>query len=1353
MSYCTLDLRQIDAVIFDLDGVVVDSAGLHAEAWQEMFNAYLLRRGREEDREYALFEYQKDYLPLVDGKPRYVGVEAFLKSRGIELPYGDPDDDPEQDTVCGLGNRKNRLFNQLLHQKGARAYDPALALIRRLKERNVKTGLVTSSKNGRAVLKATSLVQLFDIIVDGNDAREHHLQGKPAPDAFLLAARQLGVAPGHAAVFEDAQSGVEAGRRGRFGCVIGVDRADQKEGLLRHGADCVVQRLDRIRLTGEKGSGACTDLPWALDHFDEIKKKLSEKEAVVFLDFDGTLTPIVSRPEDARLSDRMRAVINALAAQCTVAVVSGRDLKDVQQRVNVPELYYAGSHGFDICGPENRRITHRQGEQFLPNIEEAAASLEHELRAIEGAHIERKKFAVAVHYRQASKGKSRQIERIVEQVRDRVGGLRMSSGKKVFDLQPDLDWHKGKAVRWLMQDALRLDLRHILPVYIGDDLTDEDAFEELHQIGIGIVVDDADRPSRARYRLRDTDQVRTFLQLTAQWLYERTAWQLDYPGYDPGSEKLREALCTLGNGYFCTRGALAQARADAVHYPGTYLAGGYNRLKTEIAGHIIENEDLVNTPNWLPLNFRLEDGPWFDLDRTELLSYRQNLDIRSGVLHRKWRHRDDRQRITRVHEQRIVHMAQAHLAAVTLTVTPENWSGRIEFRSVLDGRVTNSGVERYQGLNDIHLRSLETGQISDDGILLKATTNQSALQIAMAARSRVFSGGGPLSAERRTLTQEGCVGQLIAVDASEGQDVRIEKIVAVYTSRDAAISEPAWEAGRAVARAPSFAQLLESHQRAWDHLWRRFSVELWHDRKSTEKDPIEMIVHLYIFHLLQTTSINTMQMGLDVGVPSRGWHGEAYRGHVFWDELFIFPMLNWRLPQITRALLMYRYRRLGAARRMARRAGYAGAMYPWQSGSNGREESQRIHLNPRSGRWIPDHTHLQRHVNIAIAYNLHHYFQVSGDLEFMSFYGAEMMMEIARFLASLCSYNAALDRYEILRVMGPDEYHDAYPDAEQAGLNNNAYTNIMTVWVLDAARRLLDILPDDTRFEVCGKLQLQKEELVNWEEISRKMRVVFHDDGIISQFEGYADLKEFDWEGCRRKYDDIQRLDRILEAEGDDANRYKASKQADVLMLFYLLSAEELAEIFHRLGYPFTYDTIPRNIDYYIKRTSHGSTLSRVVHAWVLARSDRVQSWKLFYMALQSDVTDIQGGTTPEGIHLGAMAGTVDQLQRGYTGIVTRNDVLWFNPCLPRELNRLRIRIRYRSHFLEVDLTPQRLRVRSLRTAQDPIRVGYKTDVRELSSDSSLVFDLGGGQKPVNGAEPGPARLSKRFTETIDDDH
>ena len=800
------------------------------------------------------------------------------------------------------------------------------------------------------------------------------------------------------------------------------------------------------------------------------------------------------------------------------------------------------------------------------------------------------------------------------------------------------------------------------------------------------------------------------------------SWSLVYDGFEPGQEGHREALCALGNGYFVTRGAAAENEADEVHYPGVYLAGGYNRLETAIGGRIIENEDLVNLPNWLLLTFRLDGGQWFNPLGVELLSYRQELNMKMGILSRTVRFRDQRGRISLLRQRRLVHMRQRHLAALETTLVSENWSASVDIRTALDGRVVNAGVKRYRSLNNRHLAPLETSA-DGESLYLKVQTTQSEIRIAQAARTRVYHDGSAVSPERRTVEEPGYIAQECTVDIQPGSEVRLEKVVALFTSRDTAISECGLEAAKWLERAGGFDELLDEHVRAWKHLWDRFDIET-EARDPDGENRTALILHLHLYHLLQTTSMHTMD--LDAGVPARGWHGEAYRGHIFWDELFIFPLLNLRVPQITRSLLIHRYWRLNEARANARAAGYRGAMYPWQSGSDGREETQKIHLNPKSGRWIPDHSHRQRHVNAAIAYNVWNYQEVTADTEFLSMYGAEMLLEIARFWASIAKYNGEWKRYEILGVMGPDEYHDNYPGVEDGGLDNNAYTNIMAVWVLSRALETLERLPGNRRSELWDSLALSDGEIDRWRDITRRMRVVFHDDGIISQFEGYDKLEEFDWERYRKKYGNIARLDRILEAEGDTPNRYKASKQADVLMLFYLFSAEELAQVFEQLGYPFDRGTIPRNIDYYLKRTSHGSTLSGVVHSWVLARSDRARSWQLFTAALESDISDVQGGTTAEGIHLGAMAGTVDLVQRGHTGIVTRGDVLWFNPCLPDEWAGLRMQLRYRKHSLAMEITRDQLTVRSVGGPDKPIRLGYRDRVKELRSGETVQFAVAG---------------------------
>jgi alpha,alpha-trehalase len=450
-------------------------------------------------------------------------------------------------------------------------------------------------------------------------------------------------------------------------------------------------------------------------------------------------------------------------------------------------------------------------------------------------------------------------------------------------------------------------------------------------------------------------------------------------------------------------------------------------------------------------------------------------------------------------------------------------------------------------------------------------------------------------------------------------------------------------------------------------------------------------VRLHIFQLLQTTSPHTID--IDAGTPARGWHGEAYRGHIFWDELYILPFLDTHYPDISRALLRYRFHRLPKARSTAERAGHAGAMYPWQAGSDGREESQVMHLNPRSGRWVPDFSWQQRHVNLAIAYNMWAHYQLTGDRAALETANAEVIIQIARLFASLAKWVPEREdgRYEIHQVMGPDEFHEAYPDSDEHGLKNNAYTNVMVSWLMQTALQVIEALDDEPRGELIGRLGITDDERGKWDDISRKMYVPFHGDGIISQFEGYDDLLEFDWEGYRAKYGNIQRLDRILEAEGDSADRYKLAKQADALMLFYLFDEPQIEARFRRLGYDFSVDKWLNNIDYYLARTSHGSTLSFLVHAWVLARHRPDQAWDYMLTALNSDVGDIQGGTTAEGIHLGLMAGTVDLIQRGLTGLQARDGTLYFNPSLVGSLRRIATRLQVFGHWVMIEVTPEAL--------------------------------------------------------------
>ncbi|MGI4902480.1 MAG: HAD-IA family hydrolase [Janthinobacterium lividum] len=1053
----TLSPRDYDAVLFDLDGVLTKTASVHACAWKKLFDEFLRRRQSPEDAPFRPFDIEEDYAAYVDGKPRYDGVASFLHSRCIECPLGNPDDAPGMQSRCALGNLKDRYFLELLAQQGVAVYESSIALVRKLRGLGFKTAVVSSSNNCLTVLEAAGITTLFDTRVDGLDIAALGLKGKPAPDAFLEAARRLGVLPSRAVVVEDAVAGVGAGRAGRFAKVIGIDRNGHAQALLDGGADIVISDL---------------------------------------------------------------------------------------------------------------------------SLAEASA-------------------------------------------------------------QPDANW------------------------------------------------------------------------------------SLTFEGFEPSQEGKREALCTLGNGYLATRASVPWAIADEVHYPGTYVAGGYNRLSTVLIGRTVENEDLVNFPNWLAIQLRIGTDAWFDLGTVEILSYGQELDLLRGMLFRSMTFRDTQGRTSTLKERRLVSMCEMHLSALELTLTAEDWSANVTVRSSIDGRVVNRGAVLYRQFNGKHLEPLSGAVISDDGIMLEVQTCQSHLHLAQATRTQVRVDSKLIDVPRRVIEEPGYFAQEMSIDVARGQTLALEKIATLYTSRDSAISECGLEARKSLVRAHGFHKLMADHTLIWKHLWQRFDVLV----QPVNPDlPLNgsMLLRLNMFHLLQAVSPNSI--GLDIGVPARGWTGEGYQGHIFWDELFIFPFFNYRLPEITRSLLMYRYRRLGEARSAATAAGYRGAMFPWQSASDGSEETEAFNLNPRSRHWVPDNSYLQRHVGSAVAYNVWQYFQVTHDVEFLHSYGAEIILDVASFWSSIASFNKERGRYEIHGVVGPDEFHDAYVNSSSPGVNNNAYTNIMAVWVICRALEVLELLPEQRRIELTARLDISAGEIVRWDDVSRRMFVPIDDDGIISQFEGYEKLRELDWTRYRTQYGNIQRLDLILEGEGDSANCYKLSKQPDTLMLFYLLSAEALGDLFARLGYSLEHATIPRNVSYYTSRSSDGSTLSRVVNAWVLARSDRPRSLRYLARALQSDVADIQDGTTAEGIHLGAMAGTVDIVQRAWTGLEIKDDVLWLNPELPHDIAHLKLRMRYRGHSIDLLIEHDVLTVRLHGGVAGPISLCVGGESFELPSGVTRVFKL---SKPV----------------------
>ncbi len=1099
LTSAVISSSKYEAVLFDMDGVVTKTAQLHASAWKETFDKFLKSRGGESD--FVPFDIESDYLQYVDGKPRYQGVASFISSRHIDLPEGKAQDKPGFNSIHALGNLKNSIFLKKIQLGKVEVYETTLALIHALKKSGAKVAVITASENGRQILKAAGIENVFDAVVDGVDAHTLGLRGKPFPDTFLHAAQELNVEEGNAVVIEDAEAGVEAGRLGQFGLVIGVNRANHRDALIKHGADLVVDDLDEVELAG-------------------TKKELAS-------------------------------------------------------------------------------------------------------------------YAVA-----------------------------------------DLG------------------------------VSDE-------------------------------------------------SWSLVFDEYDPSLVGRREALCMLGNGYLACRAASCESVANEIHSPGSYLAGVYDRSLYSSETTSFEYEDLVNIPNWTLLQFKIEDDNWFSIDKVELQKWRQELNLREGILYRFLEFTDKKGRQTAVAERRFVHMRSTHICGIELTFTALNWDGRLTVRSAIDGSVSNIGTRLYSNMGKAHLASLSS-EADKNGLFVLVKTRQSNVEIAVCASTYILIDGHEQKGTPNSYAHNGVARNDYELELKRNVRVQVQKMVAVYSSKDFAIASPEAAAKNLVlGRKSSFDLLVEEQKEAWHQLWRRFDLAIETDDVNSRKD-ISLLLHLHSFHVLQTVCINSVD--LDVGVPARGWT-EGYQGHVFWDDLFCFPFVNLRLPEVTQSLLKYRYRRLDAAREIARQRGAKGACFPWQSGSSGREETPAAIWYPTRNEWVPDYSHMQIHVNAAIVMDVWQYYQVTGNLEFLYAYGAELVMEIARFFSSIAIWNKDRERFELHGVVGPDEYHVKYPGSEHPGINNNAYTNVMASWCLCRALELIKIIPEDRCDELLERLNVSEEEVAQWNSMSAKFFVPFGESGFIEQFEGYEKLEEFPFYKDEKL--DMNKLDKVFGHEGGTFNKYKVSKQADVLMLFYLFSTEELKEIFQHLGYDFDTEAFDLNVDYYIKRTSNKSTLSRVALSWVLSRIDRKNSlkllsalrnasgenkdaavvegkmqmdpehvgasWGLFREALSSDYMDIQGGTTPEGIHLGAMAGTVDIVQRCYTGMVTRDDVLWLNPNLPKGINRLSFRIQYRHQSVKVDICQRKILVTAGHSSADAIKVGSK-DVVELRSGQTVVFDVKTGE-------------------------
>lgn len=499
-----------DGVILDLDGVITSTVLLHIRAWKESLDSFLLHYSSINNSHFLPLDTDNDYKTYIDGKPRYSGVKSFLDSRDISLPYGKPDDTPGFNTIFALGNLKNRLYLDLLNKEGAEVYEDALKMIKLWRSEKLKTAVVSASRNCRQVLSSAGITDLFDLIFDGNDAERSNLPGKPAPDIFLKASIILHIPNTRAVVIEDSSSGIRAAKNGNFSLVIGVIRKGSGSMLQENGADLVISKITDLDV--QPVSKVPSLLPSGLSQIEVIISQISHHRSIIFLDYDGTLTPIVSRPELAIMSESMKKALTELSKKIPVAIISGRELGDVRNLVQIPHIHYAGNHGLELKYPNDKEIILEAAKNYPPILDQIQTSLQPLPSSYPGVIIERKNFSLAVHYR-LLKDESliRSLEISLSDMMTRFPQYKLTAGKKVFELRPSIDWHKGKAVQVIVNNIYG-STPYSYPFYIGDDLTDEDAFCAVKGWGAGIIVGNEGQSTFADYSLKDTTEVEVFIE-------------------------------------------------------------------------------------------------------------------------------------------------------------------------------------------------------------------------------------------------------------------------------------------------------------------------------------------------------------------------------------------------------------------------------------------------------------------------------------------------------------------------------------------------------------------------------------------------------------------------------------------------------------------------------------------------------------------------------------------------------------------------------------------------------------------------------------------------------------------------
>ncbi len=738
-----------------------------------------------------------------------------------------------------------------------------------------------------------------------------------------------------------------------------------------------------------------------------------------------------------------------------------------------------------------------------------------------------------------------------------------------------------------------------------------------------------------------------------------THWQIIEHGWDPELQNCNETRFALGNGYIGSRGILEENPPDC--RPGTFFAGIYEGTRALVP-------ELVNAPN--PIDLRISvDGEKLDIVAMDIVSHKRILDMFKGILVRHTIYENARKKRFDYQSMRFFSMCNKNIAVMQVYITPLDEGATFTITNAVDTSIMNMGLIT-EGEKK-HVMVVESGKYGKINYVCTKTVEKD-INITYTSQVIVKTGRKTHIPTDWTFT----------LNLKKGKTACITNYLSFHTSNDGNLEKIKKAAVNSNARSvkKGFDQLFREHNNAWENKWKSANIEI-------DGDPrIERASRFNIYHLLIAASENCY----DVSIGAKALTGEGYRGHIFWDtELFCLPFFIYTNSTVARNLLMYRYNRLSAARKIAEEKGYQGAMFPWESADTGEETTPSWYKDGRGKIQRVLTMEQECHITADIAYAVIHYYSVTNDVDFLLNCGLEIILDTARFWASRVEYNRRKKRYEINNVIGPDEFHE--------GVNNNAFTNTLVQWHLRTAVQLCMVLRRKYPAEIkalMAKINLKQYDLEDWRNIASKIYIpVSKKTGIIEQFEGFFKKKKLPLPKLDSHYLPLY-PDNIR-----DIGSTQYVKQADVVMILYLLS--DL----------FSLETKRKNYLFYEKRTLHKSSLSASIYALLGAEVGEVhRACHYFDIASHADLKNVYNNTDA-GIHAASLGGVWQALIHGFAGMRIRRGILSFSPQLPPEWKVIKFSLKFKGYDILADIGQEKVSLyfsSKRKTDKLPVRV-YRT--------------------------------------------